>query len=166
MHKLTNRWCIVFCLHFVMQCGGQVLLSSCVVLEPLLLWGDEVSIISQWDHSTVRTAFEDDGSDCMGFMLFFPACHGLHWIDNISTVCVYFCYYLYYQLLLLLSQLLLFIVIVSISLHRGKHRSCQSHRHTSYYITLCFVSSKAAIEYINIHITYLHIYIYIYICVF
>ena len=47
----------------------------------------------------MRTAFEDDGSDCMGFMLFFPACHGLHWIDNIfNSLCVFL------LLSLLLSQ--------------------------------------------------------------
>ena len=61
---------------FVMQSGGQEPLGFGVVLEPQLLLGDEVWMISQWDRSTVLAAFEAEGRDRTGCMVFFLVCHG------------------------------------------------------------------------------------------
>ena len=87
----------------------------------------------------MRTAFEDDGSDCMGFMLFFPACHGLHWIDNIfNSLCVF----LLLSLLLVVVIIIIVVIIYCYCLNQSTQRQAQKLSVTQthillYYIVLC-----------------------------
>ena len=109
----------------------------------------------------MRTAFEDDGSDCMGFMLFFPACHGLHWIDNIfNSLCVF----LLLSLLLVVVIIIIVVIIYCYCLNQSTQRQAQKLPVTQthillYYIVLCIEQGNHRIYKYTHHIV---IYIYIY----
>ena len=97
------------------------------------------------------------------FMAFFPACHGLHWIDKIvNSRCVF----LLLSLLLVVVIIIMVVIIYCYCLNQSTQRQAQKLSVTQthillYYIVLCIEQGNHRI-YKYIH----HIVIYIYIHIF